>query len=151
MTVILRIPRIWELIRGFKLECQLKGWETSEHEDWVKVGNEYHNFLWIRSIQPSTFKKVVIDHKCVIKEGVSYHVVDVSYTSWLFPEPPLEKVIQMVAQDPKLSRKTAIYDLSPAYEGKLACLRLNETDSIVFREFEKFLEKRWGVELRSAF
>lgn len=54
-------------------------------------------------------------------------------------------------ENPELSKRTAIYDLSWVYEGKLICLKLNETDSIVFREFERFLEERWGVELIPAY
>jgi hypothetical protein len=35
-----------------------------------------------------------------------------------------------------------------AYAGKPLCLKLNETDSTVFKEFEKFLEKELGVEVK---
>lgn len=151
MAVILSIPRVWELIKHFKEWCQSRGWRTSEHEDWVKVGNEYHNFLWIRMIHSSTFEKVATSHKCAVREGISYHVVDVSYAAWLFPQTPPEELIQMIIGNPQLSKRTAIYDLSWAYSGKPICLKLNETDSMVFKEFERFLEQKWGVELRPAY
>jgi hypothetical protein len=145
----LRIPKVWELIDLFKGQCQLKGWKTSEHEDWVKTGdNEYHNFLWIQTVHPSTFEKIAVNHKCAIRKGVSYQVVDVSYTAWLFPQGPPENLMQTVRENPELSRRTAIYDLSLAYAGKPLCLKINETGSTVFKEFEKFLEKELGVDVK---
>jgi hypothetical protein len=142
------IPRLWELVRSFKDECKTKGWKTSEHEDWVKAGNEYHNFLWARTIRPSALKKIAEEHKCAIKQGISYSVVDVAYTAWLFSETPSEELLQAVAEDPELSRRTAIYDLSWAYQEKPVCLKLNATESKVFQEFESYLERKWGVEFK---
>ncbi|NIR87956.1 hypothetical protein GWO13_10565 [Candidatus Bathyarchaeota archaeon] len=150
MTTILSIPKVWELLKRFKGQCQSKGWKTSEHEDWVKKGGEYHNFLWRRTVHPSTFEKVAMSRRCAIRKGISYQVVDVSYTAWVFPETPPEKLMQIVTENPDLSRRIAIYDLSWAYAGKPLCLKLNETDSKVFEEFERFLEEDWGVEIKSA-
>jgi len=144
-------PRVWEVIGYFKDECHSRGWKTSENEDWIKVDNEFHNFLWARNIHASTFKKIVTACKCAIKQGISYQVVNVAYTAWLFPETPSETLVHTVASDPKLARKIAIYDLSSIYAGKPVCLKLNETGSKVFQEFEKFLEKRWGVKLKPVF
>jgi hypothetical protein len=148
---MMTIPRVWELIGHFKDECHLKGWKTSKDEDWIKVDDEYHNFLWARSIHPSTFKRIVSACKCAIRHGVSYRVVKVTYTAWLFPESPSEVLVQTVANDPELSRRIAIYDLSNVYAGESVCLKLNETESKVFQEFENFLEKKWGVKLKPVF
>jgi len=150
MTVILDIPKVWELLKYFKGQCQSKGWKTSDYGDWVKKGNEYHNFLWTRTVHPSTFEKVAMSRRCAIREGVSYQVVEVSYTAWVFPEAPPEKLRQIVTENPELSKRIAIYDLSWAYAGKPVCLKLNETDSTVFKEFEKFLEQRCGVKIQPA-
>ena len=144
----LRIPKVWELLDGFKGQCQLRGWKTSEHEDWVKIGDEYHNFLWTQTVHPSTFEKIAVNHKCAVRKGVSYQVVDVSYTAWLFPQSPPEGLVQTVKENPELSRRTAIYDLSWIYTGKPLCLKLNKTKSMVFQEFERFLEEKWGVEVK---
>ncbi|MGQ9460463.1 MAG: hypothetical protein ACUVRA_04460 [Candidatus Bathyarchaeaceae archaeon] len=146
--MVLHIPKVWELLNDFKCQCQLRGWKTSEHEDLVKIGNEYHNFLWAQTVHPSTFQKIAINHKCAIREGMSYHVVDVSYTAWLFPQGPPEGLVQIIKENPELSRRTAIYDLSWMYAGKPLCLRLNETRSMAFREFERFLEEKWGVKVK---
>jgi hypothetical protein len=145
------VPRVWELICRFKDECHLKGWKTSESEDWVKVDDEYHNFLWARNIHPSTFKRIITACKCAIKQGVSYQVVKVAYTAWLFPESPSEVLVQTIAKDPKLAKRIAIYDLSNLYAGKPLCLKLNETESKVFQEFENFLERKWGIKLKPVF
>jgi len=145
----LRIPKVWELLDRFKDQCQLRGWKPSEHEDWVKTGDDkYHNFLWTQTIHPSTFEKIATNHKCAIRKGVSYQVVDVSYTAWLFPQSPPENLTQTVKENHELSRRTAIYDLSWAYSGKPLCLKLNETVSMVFKEFERFLEEELGVEVK---
>lgn len=148
---MINIPRVWEILRCFKDECQSRGWNTSEDEDWINLNQQYHNFLWARTIHSSTFEKIATARRCAVRKGVSYQVIDVAYTAWLFPETsPSGELLRMVAESPELSKRTAIYDLSWAYTGKLVCLKLNETDSPVFREFESFLEKKWGVEFRSA-
>ena len=146
--MVLHIPKVWELLDGFKGQCQLRGWKTSEHEDWVKINDEYHNFLWTQTVHPSTFEKITVNHKCAIREGVSYQVVDVLYTAWLFPQGPPEGLMQTVKENTELSRRTAIYDLSCMYAGKPLCLKLNETKSMAFQEFEKFLEEKWGVKVK---
>lgn len=142
------IPRVWDLVRSFKHACELRGWKVSEHEDWVKTDNEYHNFLWARTVRPATLKKIAEEHRCAIKQGISYQVVDVAYTAWLFSEEPPEELLQVVVESPELSKRTAIYDLSWAYSKKPICLKLNQTESSVFQEFESFLEKKWGVEFK---
>jgi len=138
------------LIRCFKDECQSTGWKTSENEDWVYADNQYHNFLWIRSIHPSTFKKIAEASKCAVREGISYRVVDVAYTAWLLSESLPEELVKTLMDDQNLAKKIAIYDLSGLHESKPICLRLNSTGSKVFKEFEKFLRKKWGVEFKSA-
>ncbi len=141
--------RVWELISCFKDECESLGWKTSEHEDWVYADQKYHNFLWTRSINPPAFRKLAKSCKCAIREGVSYRVVDTTYTAWLFSESPPEEVMKTVIEDPDLTKTTAIYHIDPTNSDKPVCLRLNLTKSKVFREFENFLKKRWNVEFRS--
>ena len=144
----LSIPEIWDILGRFKRACQAKGWKTSESEDWVKKGDQYHNFLWTQTIHPSTFKKIAANHRCAIDEGISYRVVDISYAAWLFLHSPPEELIHAVTEDPELLQRNAIYDLSGAYAGKPICLKLNRTRSVVFAEFERFLEKSWGIDIK---
>jgi len=138
------------LIRSFKDECQSQGWKTSENEDWVHSDGQYHNFLWTRTIHASTFKKIAKASKCAIREGVSYHVVNVAYTAWLFSQPPPEELMKAVIDDQNLAKSTAIYDLSDIHSSKPICLKLNSTGSRVFKEFEEFLQKKLGVKFKSA-
>ena len=146
----LRIPNAWELLTRFKGWCRLKGWETSEHGDWVKTGdNKYHNFLWSQTVHPSTFKKIAGKHKCVLHNGTFYQVVDVSYTAWLFLQSPPENIVKKVRENPRCSKTTSIYDLSHAFTDKPFYLKLNETNSIVLKEFERFLEEELAVEVNS--
>ncbi len=140
-------PQTWELVERFKDWCQSKGWKASDREDWIRMGDEYHNFLWIQTVHPSTFEKVAMNSKCAIREGDSYRVVDVSYTAWLCSKSP-ELLIHEIAKKPKLLKKNAIYDLSQIYSGKPICIKLNETNSVVFQEFEEFLEKEWKLKIK---
>lgn len=144
------MPKVWDLILGFKRECQSQGWKTSHDEDWILVDDTYHNFLWTRTINPTTFKKIAKASKCAVREGVSYKVVDVSYTAWLFTESPNEEVIHTAMHDENLAKNTAIYDLSGLHENESTCTRLNSTRSKVFKEFEEFLQKKWGVKFKPA-
>ena len=144
--MISSFPKIWNLIDEFKERCRLRGLEICENEDWVKTDDgEYHNFLWTQTIHPSTFERIAENHKCAIRRGISYCVVDVSYIAWLFQERPPEFLIDGVKKNPELSQKTAIFDLSCAYTGEPLCRKLNETESLVFKEFEQFLKEEWDV------
>jgi len=146
-----RIPEVWELLDLFKERCQLKGWKTSKPEDWVETSDDkYHNFLCIQTVHPSTFEKICAKRKIAIREGVSYQVIDVSYTAWLFLKSPTQNLMESVKEDSELLRRNAVYDLSWAYSGKPVCLKLNETDSMVFKEFENFLVEKLGVEVKAV-
>ena len=89
-----------------------------------------------------------MNHKCAIREGVSYQVVKTAYTAWLFPEKPPKTLMKTVIDDEELLKGTAIYDLSSVYAGKFLCWKLNKTDSVVFREFEKFLQENCGIKVK---
>jgi len=142
------MPRVLEILKKFKSLCCLRGWKTSESEDWIEIDDKYHNFLWARDVHPSSFKRIVSNRKCVVREGLSYHVVEASYTAWLFSETPCETMVRTVFENPEFSRKIAIYDLSPLLEGKNLCVKLNHTDSSVFREFESFLKNALRAKLK---
>ena len=151
MTQLSKIPRVWDLLKHFKESCRRKGWKTSDYEDIVKIDDEYHNFIGTRTIHPSTFKRIASRKKLAVPEGKSYSVIDVSYTAWVFQQPPSEQLVEALTMDSGLSKKTALYDLSGLYQGKPLCLKLNETDSPVFDEFEKFLKKTYGVETKPLY
>lgn len=120
-----------------------------EHEDIVEVVDQYHLFIWAWRVNPCTFEKIVSGPlTCGVREGVSYRVVHVSYLAWTLPQSPPENATRLVMERDDLSKKIAVYDLSQAYAGEPICLKLNETNSIVFEEFEKFLNIEYGLELR---
>lgn len=138
-------PKVWDLINLFKDRCRSLGWKTSEIDDWVMCERKYHSFIWIRDVHPSTFVKLASKKRCIVQEGFSYRVVDASYTAWIFPQSPSRNLITSLAEDPQLSKRTAMYDLSGVYRGNPLCLKINKTDSIVFEEFENFLRRELGV------
>ena len=142
------MPKIREILERFKNLCKFHGWKTSEKDDWIETKNGYHNFLWTRSIHPSSFKSIAANRKCVVREGLSYRVVEASYTAWLFSEAPSETLIKAISENPDFSKRVAVYNLSPVLEGKNIGFKLNDTDSPVFQEFENFLRKELKVKLK---
>jgi hypothetical protein len=63
--------------------------------------------------------------------------------------PPTLLWLYLVKEAPKLSKTVALYDLSRAYEGDDASLKLNETPSVVFEGFEQFLQEKYRIHLMS--
>jgi hypothetical protein len=152
MPMNLIIHNIWELLDRFKNQCKLRNWEISEYEDWIKTSDgKYHNFLWIQLVHPSTFDRICRDYKVAIRDDISYRTVNVSYVAWLFLQSPTENMILKVKQNPEYTKRIAIYDLSRFFIDKSPCLNLNKTDSMVFREFEKFIECESGTEIEPIF
>ncbi|MGD0027310.1 MAG: hypothetical protein ABSC91_00025 [Candidatus Bathyarchaeia archaeon] len=145
----MKMSGVWEILTRFKDLCRRRGWRTTETEDWVEVENSYHNFVWVRDIHPSSFKRMAINNKIVVQEGLTYRVVQSSYTAWLFSEVPSEALAKAVLENPALSCRIALYDLSSFQEGENICIILNHTDSSVFKEFEGFLENELKVKLQS--
>ena len=144
-------PTIWRLIDRFKEHCRLKGWETCETEDLVRTEDgKYHSFLWTKTIHPSTFERIAANRKCGIRCHGSYKVVDISYMAWLFQERPPESFASFIEENPELTQRIAIFDLSCVYAGENVCRKLNETESSVFEEFEQFLEVNWEVMFSSV-
>lgn len=145
------MPKVWEILKKFKDFCKFHGWKTSESYDWVEINDKYHNFLWTRNVHPSSFKSIVTNRKCVVREGLSYRVVEASYTAWLFSETPSKTLLETIFENPDFSKGIALYDLSPLVEGKNLCVKLNHTDSPVFQEFENFLKNELKVKLKPLF
>lgn len=144
------IPVVWELMNQFEEHCKSKGWETSEYGDWVKKGDKYHVFLWTRTIHPSTFEKVATGPRIAVRKGLSYEIVDISYTAWVFPKAAPKKLMRIVSENSEFSKRIAIYDLSQAYLARPSVIKCNKTDSEVFREFEHFLQTRWNLEFTDS-
>lgn len=147
----LSFPTILGLIDCFKERCRSSGWETCENEDWVRTEDgKYHSFLWTQTIHPSTFERIESNHKCGIRRGISYEVVDISYIAWLFQERAPKFLISKVRKNPELSKKNAVFDLGCVCTGEENfCRRFNETKSSVFKEFEQFLEEEYDIEFKA--
>ena len=139
------LSKVWEILDKFKFFCGRFGWKTSEGEDWVEMEDDYHNFLLARDVHPSSFKRITLDKKCVVQEGTSYRVVEAAYTAWLFSETPSEELVSTICENPAFSKSIALYDFSQVAKGKNLCVKLNDTGSCVFREFESFLQSEMKV------
>ena len=137
----MKMPRILEILNNFKCSCRHQGWKTCENEDWVQTNEGFHSFLFARDVPSSSFKRVASERKCVVREGFAYRVVQASYTAWLFPQTPPEDLVRIVTENPDFNGRTAVYDLSLLLGGEKVCPRINNTESSVFQEFEKFLKQ----------
>jgi len=144
-------PQVWDLIDKFKGCCKSKGWNACEYDDMIEAENEWHKFFWIRSLHTNTFRKVIMNSLCSMREGISYKTVRLSYMAWVLPEKPSESITRTVAEEPRFSRKIAIYDLRDVYAGRPLCLKLNETKSVVFQEFEKFLSIEYDIKIQPIY
>jgi len=145
----MKISKVWEILESFKASCKSHGWRISKNEDWIEIDDKYHNFLSAREIPLSSFKRIVSNGKCIIREGLSYSVVRASYSAWLFSETPPEILTKTICENPDFSTRIALYDLSPMLEGRNFCTKLNQTDSPVFQEFESFLQDELKIKLES--
>lgn len=145
----LHFPPIWNIIECFKERCQSIGWEACETEDLIKTEDgEYHSFLWTQTIHPSTFERIATSHKCGIRRGNTYNVVDIANIAWLFREKPSHFLISWIKKNPELRTKIAVFDFGCIYTGRNICQKINETESIVFMEFERFLEEEWNIKFK---
>ena len=147
-TVDPNIQKVWRLVEDFKEQSKSLDWKTSEHEDWIKTRNgEYHNFIWLQSVHPFTFDRICSDYKVAIRDENTYHVINISYIAWLFLQRPPENIVRKVKQNPKYTKRIALYDLSQALTDKSPCFRLNKTQSKVFLEFENFMKQQLGIDI----
>jgi len=146
MNLEKQILKIWDLVDNFKEYCRKsKGWNVCENDDLIEAEKEYHRFIWINRLCPNTFKRVIGNPLCYFRDGISLRAVRLSYTAWVLPETPSESITKLIAEEPQTSAKIAIYDLSEAYASRPVCSKLNETKSVVFHEFEKFLSIEYDI------
>lgn len=140
--------KISKCIDRFKEHChKSKGWTVYEGEDLVQVGNSYHKFVWVRSVQPATFQSIVMNPMSVINQGVTYRIVKISFIAWVLPETPSAAILGLFEENPTFLKWVALYDLSRIFRDLPTCSKLNETKSVVFQEFERFLSNCYGIEL----
>lgn len=145
--ITLSFPKIWELFSEFNECCIDKDWITHDDNSLIEAGKEFHKFFWIRNLHAYTFKSILQNTACAISDGVTYKTIQPNYIAWVLPEPPIGNIwLYLIKEAPGLSNKLALYDLSRIYDGEPTCLKVNETKSIVFHEFERFLTNH-GVNL----
>ena len=73
-------------------------------------------------------------------------MVEASYYAWIFEDSPPKSLWRRILTVEEILRNNAIYDLSKIRKGEKICVRVNKTESRVFKEFEKFLRER-GIEV----
>ena len=143
-SILRRFLKVWEMIDGFKERCRSKGWNVFEN-DVVEAKDEYNRFVWPRRLNPETFRRVVSNPSCALQDGVSHREVELSYVVRLLSETPPEGVWRVLEERPSLSKRVSLYDLSRARRGGAPCPRMNNTGSVVLKEFELFLNTKYGI------
>jgi len=144
-----QIPTPLSLVERFFEHCREMGWTTGEFSDFVKHGEKYYCFVWVKSSYQGRIPEILMDNRSSILEEGGYGVRNLNYKALIFREPPPPSLINALARDSQLSKRVAVYDLSPLYEGEEVCRCLNETETLVYREFEDFLRKRYCATLTS--
>ncbi|MEM2875963.1 MAG: hypothetical protein QXL67_03295 [Candidatus Bathyarchaeia archaeon] len=143
------VEELWIILERFKDSCKAKGWDVEKSIDLIKRGDEYHNFLFTKEIRPSTFRRIGVYAKSVVKERELYRVVELTYNAWVCSKPVPESVWSILEEKPEMLSRNAIYDFSELATSGV-CRKLNETSSVVFREFENFLSEELKCKLESA-
>ena len=144
--------KISKCIDRFKEYChKSKKWTVYEGEDLVQVGNSYHKFAWVRSVQPTTFQSIVMNPISAIRQGVMYRIVKISFMAWVLPETPSATILELFEENPTFLKWVALYDFGRISGDLPCCSRLNETKSVVFQEFERFLGNCYGIEFEPLF
>ena len=128
-------PDIQSLIERFKQFCSSLGWISTGYDDWIRPTGDYHH--WHHGLATPLFSKITRSQTVYIREG--------KHTAWIFKKRVPPEVFIEVVEDPDLQSHTAVFDLSPLYEGKRECSKVDQTKSAVFLNFEEFLEANYGV------
>ncbi len=155
-----------EIINRFKEHCnKFKGWQTYESVNLVQVENNFHRLIWIGNLMPGTFKSAVTDHSCAIQispvefepfdyvngyvfEECPFRTVNIQFMAWVLPRKPEKCIVKFLEEEPKIQEWVALYDLSLFFDDTTIVAKLNNTRSIVFDEFEKFLINYYGAEFK---
>jgi len=140
--------KIWNLLEEFKEYCKRRDWNIHGKVDVIEVGNEFHRFIWTSHLYPNTFRRVVTHPSYYIQEGVYGRMIRISYVAWLLLKDPSISLMKMISEMPSITKRVAIYNVSSALTGRRECQRLNETNSVVFAEFERFLKTKYKMKFK---
>ena len=140
--------KIWHILDEFKEHCKLKAWDIHEKDDIIEAENKFHRFIWTYRLYPNTFRRVVMHPSYPIQEGIHSRTVRISYVAWLLLKNPSASIWQVFGEIPDITKRVALYNVSSALAGGNECQKLNETNSVVFAEFEQFLKTVYGMKLK---
>jgi hypothetical protein len=137
---------IFDCVERFKKYClQSRNWKVYEGADLIRAKNRFHRFVWARQLRPLTFENMVRNPLCAVTEGVLYRIERVSFMAFVVLQPS-SGVLKFFEEEPSIQRWVALYDLSRFFRSKPICVKLNETKSPVFSEFERFLSEHYNME-----
>lgn len=139
---------MWDLLYDFQACCLDRGWTPHNLGDIVDADGEYHKFFWIRGLYLGTFRALTTHPHCTFYDGRRPRTVTPTFLAWVLPAtPPTILWLHLLKDAPKLTQTVALYDLSPVYAGEASGVKLNETSSLVFQAFERFLQDRYQIHL----
>lgn len=132
--------KIMGLVRRFE-SIERQGWKWQEWGDVVEVDGKYHAFLVsaMLRISDSSFMNVSKKRTAALEDktgGVRY--LSISYQAWILGTNSnrLTNLLRQLANE-NTSRTNAVYCLA---SNRTTCFVYNNTDSVVFKQFERFLE-----------
>lgn len=133
-------PLQMRLLRRFQ-NVERQGWIWQEFGDIVKTHDKYHSFLVVATIDElgdSRFARVSKKRTTVYEDKTGEHYLTVSYQAWLFgtPSERLPNLLRYL-EDEKISKTNAVFCLDLQQS---TCWVHNNTESVVFKYFERFLE-----------
>ena len=128
-----------ELVRRFE-SAERQGWKWQEWGDVVEINGKYHSFLISATlrISDSDFMRVSKKRTTVLEGKTEVRYLSISYQAWIFGtySNRLPNLLQQMANE-NISRTNAVYCLA---SNRNTFFVYNNTDSIVFTQFERFLE-----------
>lgn len=141
------VPQIWDLLSAFSEHCQSKTWNYYNNGTVIEADDKYHRFIWTRGLHLHTFKNLIQNPLCTVCVDKTYKFTQPAYTAWILAESPIADLwLYLIHDAPELLSNVAIYDLSRVYsDGSSICLKINETRSPIFHEFETFLTTKYNI------
>lgn len=128
-----------KLLERFK-RIKRPDWKWQGSADFVKVDNQYHSFLVFstpdRELSNHVFLMISKKKQTAYVDRTGEHFVSLSYIAWFLGTYSARLSDLLRNQENELSHNTALYCLAPH---RSICFVYNNTNSVVFKEFERFL------------
>jgi hypothetical protein len=140
--------RLSECLEKFMKQCiKTQSWKTYNEQNLVQTKTGYHKFVIVDRPQLWDFKNAIRNPTTIIHDVYGYRTVKNNFTALISFEPVSAGLLLWFEEDPRLSNQIALYDLGSAIKNPISFSKINQTNSEVFFEFEKFLSEVYQIKL----